>query len=122
MIIGIDHIQLAMPEGREDLAREFYGTLLELNEVPKPEELAKRGGVWFERGAVKIHLGVEAAFRPAKKAHPGLLVQDLSRLAQRLKQAGVEVIEDGLLPGYQRIFVADPFGNRLELLEPLPQG
>lgn len=122
MIIGIDHIQLAMPEGREDLAREFYGTLLELNEVPKPAELAKRGGVWFERGAVKIHLGVEAAFRPAKKAHPGLLVQDLSRLAQRLKQAGVEVIEDGLLPGYQRIFVADPFGNRLELLEPLPQG
>lgn len=122
MIIGIDHIQLAMPEGREDLAREFYGTLLELNEVPKLAELAKRGGVWFERGAVKIHLGVEAAFRPAKKAHPGLLVQDLSRLAQRLKQAGVEVIEDGLLPGYQRIFVADPFGNRLELLEPLPQG
>lgn len=121
MIIGIDHIQLAMPAGREDLAREFYGTLLELNEVPKPAELAKRGGVWFERGAVKIHLGVEAAFRPAKKAHPGLLVQGLSRLAQRLKQAGVEVVEDGLLPGYQRIFVADPFGNRLELLEPLPQ-
>ena len=79
-ILAIDHVQLAMPAGKEDEARAFYAGLLELSETPKPPELAKRGGAWFERGAVKIHLGVEADFRPARKAHPALVVDDLPAL------------------------------------------
>jgi len=117
-IVGIDHVQLAMPGGREDDARAFYARLLGLPEQPKPPELAKRGGAWFENGTVKIHLGVEADFRPARKAHPALLVRGLRALAERLRSAGVEVVEDAL-EGYDRVYVADPFGNRLELMEPL---
>ena len=117
-IVGIDHVQLAMPAGREDEAREFYARLLGLPEKTKPAELAKRGGVWFESEAVKIHLGVEADFRPARKAHPALLVRDLRGLVQRLRQAGVEVVEEALA-GHDRVYVSDPFGNRLELMEPL---
>ena len=116
-IVAIDHVQLAMPEGGEDRARAFYAGLLGLAEVPKPPDLAKRGGAWFEGGAVRIHLGVERDFRPARKAHPALLVSDLTGLARRLRDAGVEVVDDGLLPGYERFYVSDPFGNRLELLE-----
>jgi RimJ/RimL family protein N-acetyltransferase/catechol 2,3-dioxygenase-like lactoylglutathione lyase family enzyme len=116
-IVSIEHVQLAMPRGEEDKARGFYSGLLGLPEVAKPAELAKRGGVWFERGAVKVHLGVEAEFRAAKKAHPAFLVHDLEGLVQRLREAGVEVVDDGLLPGYGRVYVADPFGNRLELME-----
>ena len=86
--------------------------------MPKPPELAQRGGAWFERGSLKIHLGVEADFRPARKAHPALLVKGLAPLVSKLKAAGVEVIDDDLLEGYLRVFVADPFGNRIELLEP----
>lgn len=108
-----------MPAGREDEAREFYDQLLGVPERRKPAQLAARGGAWFENGAVKIHLGVEADFRPARKAHPALLVRDLAALVQRLRGAGVEVVEDPL-EGHARIFVADPFGNRLELLEPHP--
>ncbi len=119
-ILGIEHVQLAMPRGEEDKARAFYSGLLGIPEVPKPEELAKRGGVWFERGAVKVHLGVEADFRAARKAHPAFLVHDLEGLARRLREAGVEVMDDGLLPGYARVYVADPFGNRLELMERKP--
>jgi catechol 2,3-dioxygenase-like lactoylglutathione lyase family enzyme len=118
-IIGIDHIQLAMPAGREDEARAFYTRLLGIPEIPKPPELAKRGGAWFENGAVKVHLGVESEFRPARKAHPALLVRDLRGLVLRLRQAGVDVVDDEPLPGYDRVFTADPFGNRLELMEPL---
>ena len=116
-IIGIDHVQLAMPPGREDDARAFYGKLLGLPEKPKPEELAKRGGVWFESGEVKIHLGVEADFRPARKAHPALLVQDLRSLVARLREAGTEVKDDLSLPETSRAYVSDPFGNRIELVE-----
>jgi N-acetyltransferase len=116
-IVSIEHVQLAMPRGEEDKARGFYSGLLGLPEVAKPAELAKRGGVWFERGAVKVHLGVEAEFRAARKAHPAFLVHDLEGLVQRLREAGVEVVDDGLLPGYERVYVADPFGNRLELME-----
>ena len=118
-VIGIDHVQLAMPPGREAEARGFYGRLLGIPEAPKPAGLAARGGAWFESGSVKIHLGVEQDFRPARKAHPALLVQDLPALIERLRQAGVEVIEDSLA-GYSRVFVADPFGNRIELMEPAP--
>jgi len=118
-IQGIDHVQLAMPAGREAEAREFYSRLLGLPEVPKPLALAQRGGAWFESGSVKIHLGVEADFRPARKAHPALLVRDLSVLVERLREAGVDVVEEPL-PGFSRFYVADPFGNRIELMEPMP--
>jgi catechol 2,3-dioxygenase-like lactoylglutathione lyase family enzyme len=117
-ILGIDHVQLAMPAGREDDARDFYSRLLGLPERTKPPELAKRGGAWFETDAVKIHLGVEADFRPARKAHPALLVRDLRGLVERLHQAGIEVVEDALA-GHHRVYVSDPFGNRLELMEPI---
>lgn len=115
----IDHVQLAMPLGGEDAARAFYADLLSLPEKPKPPELAKRGGCWFEGDDVKIHLGVEDDFRPARKAHPALLVTDLATLASKLRGAGVKIVEDDSLEGYDRIYADDPFGNRLELMEPL---
>jgi catechol 2,3-dioxygenase-like lactoylglutathione lyase family enzyme len=116
-ILGFEHVQLAMPAGREAQAREFYSRLLGIPETPKPPELAERGGAWFESGSLKIHLGVDADFRPARKAHPALLVSDLRSLVERLREAGVDVVEDPL-EGYFRVYVADPFGNRLELMEP----
>ena len=119
MIVGVHHIQLAMPGGREDAAREFYEELLGIPEVPKPQALAKRGGAWFESESVRIHVGVESEFRAAKKAHPALLVRGLRDLVQRLRDAGVEVVTDEPLSGYERVYVEDPFGNRIELLEPL---
>jgi catechol 2,3-dioxygenase-like lactoylglutathione lyase family enzyme len=118
-VAGLDHVQLAMPAGREDDARKFYSGILELPEIPKPPELAKRGGAWFENQEVKLHLGVEADFRPARKAHPGILVQGLEELCERLRNAGYVVTNDDALAGYFRVYVDDPFGNRLELLEPL---
>ena len=114
-----DHVQLAMPPGGEDLARSFYGDLLGLPETPKPPNLARRGGCWFESETVKIHLGVEEDFRPAKKAHPALLVSDLGSLVAALSDAGMQIIDDEPLEGYRRVYTADPFGNRLELMEPL---
>ena len=117
-ILAIDHVQLAMPAGREAEARAFYGELLGIPEREKPAALS-RGGCWFERGLLKIHLGVEVDFRPARKAHPALVVRDLAALAARLRAAGVEVVDDALV-GYPRVFTHDPFGNRLELLEPPP--
>jgi catechol 2,3-dioxygenase-like lactoylglutathione lyase family enzyme len=119
-IVGIDHVQLAMPAGREEEARAFYSLLLGLPEVPKPADLAKRGGVWFESSEVKVHLGVDGEFRPAKKAHPAFLVRDLRLLVERLRTAGFAVVDDEPLPGRDRVYVTDPFGNRLELVEPHP--
>ena len=116
-VVAIDHVQLAMPPGGEEDARRFYSSLLGLVERPKPEELAKRGGVWFESGAVKIHLGVDDAFQPAHKAHPALLVTGLRALIVKLRNAGIPVVDDQPLRGYDRVYVSDPFGNRLELLE-----
>ena len=116
-IMGIDHVQLAMPAGGEDKARAFYFGLLGIPEVAKPAALAQRGGVWFELGPVKIHLGVEIDFHAARKAHPALLVRDLAGLVRRLGEAGILVVEDDSLPGYDRAYVSDPFGNRLELME-----
>lgn len=115
-ILGIEHVQLAMPAGREADARAFYAGLLGIPEVAKPPALADRGGAWFEAGALKIHLGVEADFRPARKAHPALLVRDLRALVRRLREAGVDVVDDPL-DGHHRVYVADPFGNRIELVE-----
>jgi catechol 2,3-dioxygenase-like lactoylglutathione lyase family enzyme len=112
----LDHVQLAMPAGGEPLARAFYHGLLEIPEVPKPPELAGRGGCWFERGDLKLHLGIEPDFRPARKAHPGLLVADLPVLCARLRSAGY-VLKDDPVPGALRVFVDDPFGNRIELIE-----
>jgi catechol 2,3-dioxygenase-like lactoylglutathione lyase family enzyme len=117
-VVGIDHVQLAMPAGREEEARHFYSALLGIPEVSKPVDLAKRGGAWFESDAVKLHLGVEADFRPARKAHPALLVAGLAAIVERLRRAGIEV-RDEEMPGYHRVYVHDPFGNRLELMEPL---
>jgi len=117
-IHGLDHIQLAMPAGEEALAREFYSGVFGLTEISKPAHLAKRGGVWFEGGALRLHLGVEADFRPAKKAHPAFLVQHLDAMTRHLQRAGIVVVTDEPLEGYHRIYVSDPFGNRIELLEP----
>ena len=121
-IVGLHHIQLAMPRGEEPAARRFYGSLLGLEVVAKPENLAKRGGVWFESKCrtVQVHLGVEAGFRPAKKAHPAFVVEDLEALVKRLEDRGAEVTRDEPLPGFDRVYVEDPFGNRIELLEPEP--
>jgi catechol 2,3-dioxygenase-like lactoylglutathione lyase family enzyme len=117
-VLGIDHVQLAMPFGREDDARGFYGRVLGLREVPKPAHLLHRGGVWFEAGALNLHLGVEQEFRPARKAHPALLVAELDALVAQLRAAGISVAEDDPLDGRRRVYVHDPFGNRLELIEP----
>jgi catechol 2,3-dioxygenase-like lactoylglutathione lyase family enzyme len=116
-IVAIDHVQLAMPPGGEDAARRFYRDVLQLAEVPKPSALAGRGGVWFESGAVALHLGVEADFRPARKAHPALRVAGLADLIARCEAAGIPVTRDVALPGCERVHVADPFGNRIEFVE-----
>lgn len=118
-VLGLDHIQLAMPAGGEDQARAFYSGLLGLPEREKPPNLTKRGGCWFEAGIVKVHLGVEADFRPALKAHPAFLVDDIAALAKNLRASGYRVVEDEPLEGYERVYVHDPFGNRIELIQPL---
>ncbi len=118
-ILAIGHVQLAMPAGEEDAARAFYRDLLGIAEKEKPPHLAKRGGCWFEDGSVKIHLGVEADFRAARKAHPALVVDDVLALAERLKAAGVRVVDDEPLEGWDRVYADDPFGNRIELMTPL---
>ena len=106
-----------MPPHREDEARKFYRDLLGIPEKKKPLELAKRGGCWFERGSLKVHLGVETDFRPARKAHPAFLVDDLNELRHALEAAGCKIKTDEALEHYDRIFVDDPFGNRIELME-----
>jgi catechol 2,3-dioxygenase-like lactoylglutathione lyase family enzyme len=115
--LQIDHVQLAIPTGQEAAARRFYVDLLGLREQEKPESLRSRGGAWFEGGSLRLHVGVEENFRPSKKAHPGLLLSGLSALVERLRAANVPVEPDAELPGYARVYVTDPFGNRLELLE-----
>ena len=124
-LVGLHHVQLAMPPGREEDARAFYAGRLGHEEVPKPPLLAARGGVWFRArpgarttGALELHLGVEDPFVPARKAHPGLLASDLDGLAAALASGGVPVRWDADLPGFRRCYVDDPFGNRTELLEP----
>lgn len=105
-----------MPPSGEDRARAFYGELLGMIELPKPPELAKRGGCWFESAGVQIHLGVEPDFRPAKKAHPALRCRDYVALTSHLRAAGVEVKDDYSIPGVRRCHISDPFGNRVELV------
>jgi catechol 2,3-dioxygenase-like lactoylglutathione lyase family enzyme len=116
-VLGIDHVQVAAPPGCEDAARAFYGGLLGLEELPKPEPLASRGGCWFTAGGVELHVGVEDPFAPARKAHPGFVVGDLEALRARLAAAGVAIRDDDALPGAVRFYADDPFGNRLEFRE-----
>jgi catechol 2,3-dioxygenase-like lactoylglutathione lyase family enzyme len=119
-ILAIDHVQLAMPPGEEEKARAFFVNILGFTEIPKPAELAKRGGAWFESGAVQLHLGVEADFRPARKAHPAFIVDDLDALLASAQAAGYEAdTSQPPLDGYKRAHIFDPFGNRIELMEKL---
>jgi catechol 2,3-dioxygenase-like lactoylglutathione lyase family enzyme len=117
-ILSLDHVQLAMPAGREAEARAFYQETLGVPEVIKPDHLKARGGCWFERGPLKVHLGVESNFVAARKAHPAFIVDGLSELTERLQRAGYRISQDLPLEGYARIFVDDPFGNRIEFMEP----
>ena len=117
-ILAIDHVQLAMPADEEESARAFYVGVLGLTEISKPPQLAHRGGAWFQSGSVQIHLGIEADFHPAKKAHPALIVADLGALLDRVRKAGYEVdTSQPPLDGYVRAHIFDPFGNRIELME-----
>ena len=118
VVEGIDHVQLAMPPGPEAEARaeQFFAGLLGLPRVPKPPEIAGRGGCWFERGAAKVHLGVEEDFRPARKAHPALVVSDLDALLRELDLAGHPTRRAEDVPGKPQWYVDDPFGNRIELV------
>ncbi|MYR63626.1 glyoxalase [Streptomyces sp. SID625] len=119
MLAAIDHVQLAAPPGSEPALRAYYAGVLGMTEIPKPPVLAARGGCWFGAGAVLLHLGVEADFRPARKAHPGLRVTDLDACAARLIAHGAPVTWDDTLPGHRRFYSEDPVGNRLEFLEPV---
>ncbi|MFI8928630.1 VOC family protein [Streptomyces sp. NPDC053474] len=121
MLTAIDHVQLAAPPGSEPILRAFYGDVLGMTEVPKPRGLAGRGGCWFQAGAVRLHVGVEDGFRPARKAHPGLRVTGIDAYADRLVAHGVGVVWDDALPGHRRFYAHDPAGNRLEFLEPSPR-
>jgi catechol 2,3-dioxygenase-like lactoylglutathione lyase family enzyme len=112
----IHHVQLAMPAGQEQNARRFYSELLGMTEIPKPPELAKRGGCWFASGSVQIHLGIDPDFHPAQKAHPAFVCRDYDLLVTRLRTAGVQVKEDENSPGVRRCHISDPFGNRIELI------
>jgi hypothetical protein len=119
-ITGFDHFQITMPKGEEAKAREFYAGLLGLTEIPKPPNLAKRGGVWFRVGSQQLHVSVEEDFRPVRKGHPAFLVTELAKCRKTAKERGYAPYDDTeLLEGYNRFFLTDPFGNRLEFLEPI---
>lgn len=122
MLVALDHVQLAAPPGSEPELRAFYVDVLGMTEIPKPPVLAARGGCWFQAGAgagaVRLHLGVETDFRPARKAHPGLRVRDITAYAQRLTSRATPLTWDHTLPGHRRFYADDPVGNRLEFLEP----
>lgn len=114
----LHHVQLAIPKGGEEECRAFWGGVLGMDELEKPPVLAARGGCWFRGGGVEVHLGVEQDFAAALKAHPGILVSNLREMAEALTACGVEVSWDGEFPGHDRFYASDPFGNRLEFLEP----
>lgn len=120
MIAGVDHVQLAAPPSSEPLLRAYYTGVLGMSELAKPPVLAARGGCWFGAGTAVLHLGVEADFRPARKAHPGIRVTGIHAFAARLREQGAKVVWDYDLPGHERFYSEDPVGNRLEFLEPVP--
>jgi len=117
MFKAIDHIQLAAPKGSEEQARYYFVEILGFQEEEKPELLKKNGGVWFSYGKIQVHIGIEDPFYPAQKAHPAFEVENMEKLKLRLRQFGKEYKEDCKVPGAKRIYVNDPFGNRLEMLE-----
>ncbi len=119
-VAGLHHVQLAIPAGEEEACRRFWGELLGMTEITKPPGLVARGGCWFRGGQLEVHLGVEADFSPARKAHPGILVDGLTDLAARFEAAGLTVTWDEQLTGYDRFHAFDPFGNRLEFLQQSP--
>ncbi len=116
-VTGLDHLQLAIPPAGEGSARAFYGELLGLAELPKPAELAGRGGVWFALGMQALHLGTETPFVPARKAHPAFAVDDLEACRAHLQASNVETVPDTTLTHVRRFYAADPFGNRLEFVQ-----
>ena len=115
---NIHHVQIAIPPGGEPLTRRFYGDILGLAEVPKPENLQGRAGVWFDTGTIQLHLGVDPSFTPATKAHVAFQCHDLHALRERLASSGYAIVDDEPLPGFDRFYTSDPFGNRVELLSP----
>jgi catechol 2,3-dioxygenase-like lactoylglutathione lyase family enzyme len=115
-ITGIDHVQLAMPVGAEEQARQFYSGVLGLAEIVKPAVLAVRGGVWFQCGPAQLHLGADPLFQAAKKAHPALVVADFDAFAAILAGHGVTLMPEEVVGGRPRANLFDPFGNRLELI------
>ncbi len=118
LLSDIDHVQLAAPKGCEAEARNFFGRLLELEEIEKPEPLRSRGGCWFKLGSAQLHIGVEEAFRPATKAHPAFAVNDIDALFALLEKASIQCVWDDSLEGVRRFYANDPWGNRLEFTEP----
>ncbi|GLJ01798.1 VOC family protein [Bacillus safensis] len=117
MFVGIDHVQIAAPKGSEDECREFFSKILGMDEIPKPENLKKRGGVWFQCGTHELHIGIQENFIPAIKAHPAFKLKDIDKLKQRLIENNIKITEDEPLEGATRFYVNDPFGNRLEFLQ-----
>ncbi|MPQ26484.1 glyoxalase [Bacillus paralicheniformis] len=117
MFDGIDHVQIAAPKGSEDECREFFSKILGMKEIPKPENLKKRGGVWFQCGTHELHIGIQENFIPAIKAHPAFSISDINKLKQRLIENNIKIKEDEPLEGATRFYVNDPFGNRLEFLQ-----
>lgn len=115
--VRLHHVQLAIPAGSEAQCRRFWRDIVGMTELEKPSGLAARGGCWFRGGGVEVHLGVEEDFAPARKAHPGILVENLHSLAARLEAAGTQVIWDGEFPGHERFYSYDLLGNRLEFME-----
>ncbi|MBT2758672.1 VOC family protein [Mesobacillus foraminis] len=114
---GIDHVQLAAPKGSEEAARSFFAGILGMTEIDKPEKLRKRGGVWFQFGSSQLHIGIEEPFIPARKAHPAFATENLKSLRKHLRENNTAFLEDSSLPGADRIYINDPFGNRIEILE-----
>lgn len=115
--LALDHIQLAIPAGAEDRCRPFWQGVLAFTEVEKPAAIRGRGGLWFTRDGIRVHLGVETEFAPARKAHPAFRIADLDRVAHALRRIDLEVTWDDILPNTRRLFTADPVGNRIELIE-----
>lgn len=117
MLKSIHHVQLTMPKGGEDRARRFFVDVLGMSDLPKPDALRGRGGCWFTSGSIELHLGIEDPFAPARKAHPAFEVADLDRVVARLTDHGIAYRRDVDLPRFRRVFIHDPFGNRIELLQ-----
>lgn len=117
MFKGIDHVQLAAPKNSEQQCRAFFGDILGMTEIEKPENLKKRGGVWFECGAHQLHIGIQEPFTPALKAHPAFLMTDIKAFKQQLQHHQVDIKEDEPLAGASRFYLDDPFGNRLEFIQ-----